>query len=120
MGHGGKRDGAGRKPGGKNRRTVEIEKAMQAVVAEFEAQHPNLFAGDGVTLLQTVYKNPDVPWDVRVDAAKAAAPFERPKLVAAAVRDVTPDKRDPSSRNARIMELLEKGLAGGAVAVIEG
>ena len=119
MGHGGARQGSGRKPGGRNRRTVEVEKAMEAVVAEFAVSRPDLFDGDGVALLQCVYKNPAVAWDIRVDAARAAAPFERPKLVAAAVRDVTPEARDPASRSARIAELLRKGLASG-VAVIEG
>jgi hypothetical protein len=51
---------------------------MRAVVQEFSATVPDVFAGDAVAFLQTVYKDPRIPLPVRIDAAAKAARFERP------------------------------------------
>jgi hypothetical protein len=55
-----------------------------------------------------VYRDPSFPVELRVDAAAKAARFERPALAATLTRDVTAP-RDPAARNARILELLERG-----------
>ena len=90
---------------------------MQVVAAKLKEAVPDAFDGDGVAFMQSVYRDPSFPTELRLDAAAKAARFERPALAATMVRDVTPP-RDPAARNARILELLERGLAGGAVAVI--
>ena len=51
---------------------------MKAVVQEFSATVPDVFAGDAVAFLQTIYKDPRIPLHVRLDAAAKAARFERP------------------------------------------
>jgi hypothetical protein len=91
---GGRREGAGRPPGARNKRTVEAEEAMNAVVQEFSATVPDVFAGDAVAFLQTVYKDPRIPLHVRLDAAAKAARFERPTSGASGVRSATND--DPA------------------------
>ena len=87
---GGRREGAGRPRGARNRRTVETEEAMKAVVQEFSETVPDAFAGDAVAFLQTVYKDPRIPLRVRLDAAAKAARFERPMCVAKAAGSERP------------------------------
>lgn len=71
--HGGKRKGAGRKPGAASQKTREIaERAMQ----------------DGITPLEymlSVMRDESQDPSTRIDAAKAAAPYVHPKLVAAQI-----------------------------------
>ena len=96
---GGRREGAGRPRGARNKRTVETEEAMKAVVQEFSATVPDVFAGDAVAFLQTIYKDPRIPLHVRLDAAAKAARFERPTSAANGVRSATDDD-DPWSTSA--------------------
>jgi hypothetical protein len=103
--------------GAKNKRTVAVETAMQVVAERFRAEVPAAFDGDGVAYLQTVYRDPHQPTELRMDAAAKAARYERPALAATLTRDVTP-ARDPAAMDERIAELLRKGLGSG-VAVIE-
>jgi hypothetical protein len=83
---GGRREGAGRPLGAKNKLTREVEAAMKAVAEEFAEAVPDAFTGDGVAFLQTVYKDPKLPLAVRMDAAAKAARFERPMLASSNVR----------------------------------
>ena len=71
----------GRKPGSKNKRTLEIEQATEGA-AEMIARALGLdaFEGDAHSFLMAVYKNLKIPVDLRVDAAKAAIRFEKPAL----------------------------------------
>lgn len=43
---------------------------------------PDAFKGDAHALLISVYKDPSHPLPLRLDAAKAAISFEKPKLAA--------------------------------------
>jgi hypothetical protein len=86
---GGRREGAGRPQGAKNKRTREVEAAMKAVAQEFAESVPEAFAGDGVAFLQTVYKDPKLPLGIRMDAAAKAVRFERPMLASNNVRVIT-------------------------------
>jgi hypothetical protein len=88
--------------------------AARQVVAQFQVDHPDAFPGDAVSLLQCVYKNPDLPLEVRIDAASKACRFERPALAATLVRDMTPASATPGAIDARITELLLKGRAANA------
>jgi hypothetical protein len=82
----------GRPLGAKNKRTLAREAAnkevMDALREEFGDQ---VFEGDGVAFLQTIYKNPKMPIEMRVDCAKNAARFERPAL--SSVDSTIDDKR---------------------------
>lgn len=67
-GHGGKRPGAGRKPGARNLRTEAQVKAAEA---------------GGITPLEyllSVMRDKSRDDNQRIDAAKAAAPYVHPKL----------------------------------------
>jgi hypothetical protein len=74
---GGRREGAGRKPGARNKRTVEVLAAPDNVLATMVEP----FEGDGVALLQLVYKDPRQPLSIRMNAASLAAKYERPTAV---------------------------------------
>jgi hypothetical protein len=89
MARGGKREGAGRPIGRKNKRTAAAEAAALVVAARFKAEVPTAFDGDGVAFLQVVYRDPGQPIEVRIDAAKAAARFERPQLAAVMTNDAS-------------------------------
>jgi hypothetical protein len=102
----GKKTG-GRQAGVPNKRTAAKKAALQAVVTKFEAAVPPAFDGDAVALMQCVYRDPSMPIELRLDAAKSSARFERPTLSAAMVKDVTP--RDPAAVEERIQFLLRKG-----------
>src|SRR5262245_51155781 len=70
----------GRPPGAKNKRTKEREAAIQAAAAHLEGTIDGAFTGDAHTFLIAVYKDPAIPLHVRVDAAKAAVRYEKPRL----------------------------------------
>lgn len=70
MAKGGKREGAGRKPGVPNKRTAETAAAVEA---------------SGLTPLDyllSVMRDDDLDREARVDAAKAAAPYVHARLAA--------------------------------------
>jgi hypothetical protein len=79
---GGKRAGAGRKPGQRNKLTKERLARVEAVSKAIEAFLPEAFHGDAHAFLVAVYKDPAHPIDLRVDAAKAAVRYEKPALTA--------------------------------------
>lgn len=79
----GKRTGQprGRPRGVKNSRTVEREEALAEAAAQtVEALGLKAFDGDAHALLMLVYKDTEQPLNLRIDAAKAAIGYEKPKL----------------------------------------
>lgn len=70
--------GPGRPPGSKNKKTL----AMEAVMREAVAGIDGAFEGDAHAFLQAVYKNPEVPLEVRIMAASRALRVEKPVLSA--------------------------------------
>jgi hypothetical protein len=71
----------GRQKGVKNKRTI----ARESAVAEAREHVAALvggeaFKGDAHALLTFVYCNPEMEWDLRVEAAGKALPYEKPKL----------------------------------------
>ena len=76
----------GRVKGTPNKRTVERTEALarfQKTLAEHLGS--DYFEGDALALMQSVYKNMTLPIDLRLDAAKCASHFERPRLQAVAM-----------------------------------
>jgi hypothetical protein len=68
MPRGGKRPGAGRPPGARNRRTVELQRRIEA-------------SGDTpVEFLTKVYRNGELELPMRIEAARAVAPYVHPRL----------------------------------------
>jgi hypothetical protein len=77
---GGKRLGAGRERGTPSKHTLAREAAVREAAKKIEAAIPEAFQGDGHSLLMSVYKDPSIDLAVRIDCAKAALPFEKPRL----------------------------------------
>jgi len=57
---------------------MKVEAAAQMI----EQALPDAFKGDSHALLMSVYKDPTQPLPLRIDAAKAAIGYEKPKLAA--------------------------------------
>jgi hypothetical protein len=70
--------GPGRPPGSKNKKTLALEHASRQAAASID----NAFEGDAHAFLQAVYKNPDVPLEIRIQAASRALRVEKPTLSA--------------------------------------
>jgi hypothetical protein len=77
----GKKTG-GRQKGTPNKRSIALEEKVRAAAEIIESTLPEAFKGDAHALLMTVYKDPLHPMPLRIDAAKAAIAFEKPKLAA--------------------------------------
>ena len=101
----------GRKKGVKNRRTQRIESAAKRLLddaKEFLGEKgAKLFDGDAHALLVLTYKNPELPLDIRLDAAKAAIRFEKAVLTSSSV--------DLSVKAVRADQLTDDELAAIAV-----
>src|SRR6266446_10824288 len=104
-----------RQKGSRNKRTQEREEATtQAIVLIGEAI-PDAFAGDAHAFLVAVYKNPRIDHHTRQDAAKAALPYEKPRLQAVklANQDAEPVKvlseLEIGRRLAFVLELIARG-----------
>ena len=78
----GQKKTGGRQKGSRNKRTQEREEATAQAVALIGEAIPDAFAGDAHAFLVAVYKNPRIDHHTRQDAAKAALPYEKPRLQA--------------------------------------
>src|SRR5438874_11323234 len=75
----GKKTG-GRKAGTPNRRGEKRKAVIRAVAERLAAAIPEAFDGDAHAYLMAIYKDPSHETAVRIDAARAALPFEKPRL----------------------------------------
>jgi hypothetical protein len=73
----------GRQRGVKNKRTVARERALADTAAKITGVlGAGAFEGDAHALLMAVYKDMTRPIELRMDAAKAAIGYEKPRLAA--------------------------------------
>jgi hypothetical protein len=71
----------GRKAGTPNKRTVALRMATATAAEQISATLGlGVFHGDAHALLMTVYKDLNQPIGLRMEAAKAALPYEKPRL----------------------------------------
>ena len=70
----------GRRRGTPNKLTAERQAAMAEVAAQIGQAIEGAFDGDSHALLVAIYKDPARPIELRLEAAKAAISYERPKL----------------------------------------
>lgn len=82
MARGGRREGAGRRKGSNGEKVLARLSAVSEAMKAVEDALPDAFRGDAHALLISVYKDPSHPLPLRLDAAKAAISFEKPKLAA--------------------------------------
>jgi hypothetical protein len=92
----------GRKRGTRNKATIERE--LQEATLLKSGPTEEAFSGDALGFLQLIYRDPDQPRSVRLDAARVAVGFEVPRLQAVAVDARV---RDVSSRQLSASEMLE-------------
>ena len=72
----------GRPAGSKSKVTRKREDELKAAALRIEAALDDPFLGDSHDLLIFVYKDQSLPWATRIDAAKAAISYEKPRLAA--------------------------------------
>ena len=82
MPQGGKREGAGRPGGSRNKRTVQVEERAREAAAALAHAIPGAFEGDAHALLMAIYKDPAQPMALRLEAAGKAIRYEKPALAA--------------------------------------
>jgi hypothetical protein len=109
--HGGRRPGAGRPQGRQdliNRFTRS--KQVRADITEFLRTNPEgIFDGDSLELAVSVYKNENLPLNLRLHALALAIPYERPRLVASA--SVTRHIEGDDASFGRLFQQIEERLA---------
>ncbi len=93
----------GRRPGAKNKRTLAREQAQAEIAVKIAAAlGADAFDGDAHALLVAVYKDPAQPTELRMEAAKAAIGFEKPRLAS------VDGKFDANLSWAKIVEEVEE------------
>ena len=124
---GGKRPGAGR-PKGSSQKKVHLAATRGATRAAASAHRAvalltktglDPFDGDAHAYLIWAYKNQDMPHEMRLDAARAALPYERPRLATQTI--VEPIRTiDPSLLNVdeleRVISAIDRRLEEDRVA----
>jgi hypothetical protein len=84
--HGGRRPGAGRPYGAKDRffrgkeHRVGVKEALREAETFLRTNGNAVFEGDSVAFLMTIYKNENLPLNIRQNAAVAASSFERARM----------------------------------------
>jgi hypothetical protein len=79
----------GRGKGVKNLGTQQRERRIRDAMKIAETFLGNTaFRGDAHALLICIYKDPSQPLAVRIDCAKAALPYEKPRLAAVEVKPI--------------------------------
>lgn len=87
-------DEEGKKRGGSRgptRRTIANRAAHDLAVTYLREKIPNAFQYDAHALLCAVYMDPRFPIGRRIDAAKAALPYEKPSLASIKQEITGPD-----------------------------
>ena len=78
MGHGGRRPGAGRPKGSIDKRVRTALEAGRETVRRVLGK--DAFEGNALALFQVVYRDVNQPLELRIEAAKAAIPYESARL----------------------------------------
>ena len=105
----------GRQKGSRNKRMQEREEATAQAIALIGEAIPDAFAGDAHAFLVAVYKNPKLDHHTRQDAAKAALPYEKPRLQAVTLADEGGEplkmrsELETGRRLAFVLELIARG-----------
>jgi hypothetical protein len=72
----------GRQKGTPNKRTAAREQAVAEMARAIADVIPEAFQGNVHAFLMAIYKDPEMPIEMRIDAAKKAIHFEKPALAA--------------------------------------
>ena len=102
--------GPGRPPGRKNNATLAMEEAARKAAAQIDGA----FEGDAHAFLQAVYRNPEMPLEVRIIAAGRALRVEKPVLSA------SHSQVDVNIGLANRLEAARKRMAGRDLVELDG
>ena len=72
--------GPGRPKGAKNKKTLERDGALTAAATRLKELIPDISMLDAHGLLVAVYRDPEMPIAIRIEAARAALRVEKPAL----------------------------------------
>lgn len=103
----------GRQKGTPNKNTMKHAADMAIVQRKVAAVLPRAFQGDALAFLVAIYKDPTQEASMRIDAARAALPYEKPRLAAVEAR-VREDDHIP------LAERLKAYARKDAIAASEG
>jgi len=101
--------------GSRNKSKIAREETAAKTVALIGEVIPEAFAGDAHAFLVAVYKNPRLDHHTRQDAAKAALPYEKPRLQAVTLADEGGEplkmrsELETGRRLAFVLELIARG-----------
>ena len=110
----------GRRKGAKNKATLERERALQAAAAKALGS-PGAFLGDAHSLLVSVYKNPHLPLEIRVEAARAALAYQKPRLAPIAAPEPPQALEERALKlHALLRQMRETIGSNGPAATMEG
>ena len=102
----------GRQRGAKNRTTLERQRALRDAAQIITRNGHDAFAGDAHTLLISVLQNPSIPLDIRIEAAKAAIAYEKPKLAPIAPPEPPEVLEQKAQRLHALLEEMKKTVGG--------
>src|SRR5271156_2737424 len=114
MARGGARPGAGRRKGAKTTKPRRAAASTSRAVNVLTRRGiKDIFPGDAHAFLVSVYKNGELDLAPRVDAAKAAVPYERPRLPPVAAQQRLPTEMSNDELRAAIADAERKLAAYG-------
>ena len=93
--------GPGRPKGSKNKKTLALEAAAREAMESVEGT----FEGDAHAFLQSVYRIPEVPLEIRILAANKALRVEKPSLSAVGAK-IQGAYSPPEELDVRVIELV--------------
>lgn len=96
--HGGRRPGAGRKPGAPNAQTSQRRELVEAAIAK--GQSP-------IEMMLSIMRDETQTVELRLGAAKAAAPYVHPKLATIEYSVVDPVLQDAESMRKELHERFD-------------
>lgn len=86
-----------------------MQKRVETATEYLRTNNARIFDGDSIALMMSVYKNEDMPLNLRLQCAMAVAPFERPRLVATA--SVTKRVEGDDAAFGKLFQKIEQRLA---------
>src|SRR5262249_55671435 len=112
MGYAGGPKTGGRQLGTPNKRTGELKRAVAAAAERMNELITGAFQGDAQAHFGLLYKDPKVDARVRLDAARAAIGYEKPRQASVEVTNRPGALDFENMRSDEIEAALEQVLAG--------
>lgn len=117
----GKRTGQprGRPKGATNKIIRQRQEKLEAAARQIEDALPEAFKGDAHALLMAIYKDTKNELEIRIDAAKAAIGYEKPRLANTTIQNKTVRSVDELS-TAELLAALQSAADREGIVTEEG